>query len=411
VILMLFTATYPYAEGAEQNFLHMELPYLVERFEKVILVPERQETEQPEPELGRAEVETGYSNYLHRYGPLSVFLAGLRSELAVAELRQRPGLLLKPVHIKRLLFFAGYAELTRSWVLKCVEQHGFQIRDIMFYTYWFDQAAAGLGLLRHDMPEVRVVSRAHGYDVYEDRRSPAYWPCRSAVLRQMDFVYPDSEAGTQYLLSRYPDSDSRIRTARLGAPDPGVLTHASTDGCYRLVSCSRLLPVKRVDLLLEGIRAAAERRPDRKFIWHHFGTGPLLADLQAASATLPPNLEANFAGYSGQAELFTFYRDNPVDAFLNVSSSEGTPVAVIEAMSCGIPILATAVGGNREVASESNGALLPANPSPEEIAIQLLACLEYPAGKRNGSRQLWHEKYDASRNFSSFAAELARIRS
>ena len=108
-----------------------------------------------------------------------------------------------------------------------------------------------------------------------------------------------------------------------------------------------------------------------------------------------------------------FYRNNPVDLFANVSESEGTPVSIMEAISCGMPVLATAVGGNPEIVSEQNGKLLSPNPTPDEIAASIFSILDNPdlaAEKRTGSRRVWHEKYNADSNFQAFADRLKLIR-
>jgi glycosyltransferase involved in cell wall biosynthesis len=95
--------------------------------------------------------------------------------------------------------------------------------------------------------------------------------------------------------------------------------------------------------------------------------------------------------------------------FINVSESEGTPVSVIEAVSVGIPVLCTSVGGNIEVVGNRNGLLIGANPSPTEIAEGIKALMENPedlSERRGASRAVWQERYNAKRNYSAFAESL-----
>jgi glycosyltransferase involved in cell wall biosynthesis len=108
-----------------------------------------------------------------------------------------------------------------------------------------------------------------------------------------------------------------------------------------------------------------------------------------------------------------YYQDFPVDVFVNVSSTEGVPVSIQEAISCGIPVIATAVGGNPEIVSEQNGILLSPDPQPDEIAAALLKIWDDPAlaGRlRRGSRQVWQTSYNAQVNFRVFAERLKSIR-
>jgi glycosyltransferase involved in cell wall biosynthesis len=231
----------------------------------------------------------------------------------------------------------------------------------------------------------------------------------------IDRLFPDSETGLKYLQARYPKFQMKYQAALLGVMPSGFVSSLSKDGKLRIVSCSRIVPVKRVSLLLEGIASASRLRPDIQIEWHHFGDGDKRVVLQKhADKTFPENARAIFSGYTTQKDLFDFYRQNSVDVFLNVSESEGTPVAIMEAISCGIPVLATSVGGNVEIATEQNGWLLSHNPKPEEIAAALISIhdnVEDLPKKRKGSLQVWQEKYNAERNFEEFAAILKQVRS
>jgi glycosyltransferase involved in cell wall biosynthesis len=272
----------------------------------------------------------------------------------------------------------------------------------------------GIGLAKHNYPELKLVSRAHGYDLYEERYTPPYWPGRKYAMATVDLLLADSEAGTEYLKKKYPYHDSKIRTARLGVTDPGFVNVSSSDGVFRICSCSIISPVKRVDLLLDGIACAARQNPDRKIEWHHFGNGATRENLQArADQEFPVNARAYFPGYSTHQSLMDFYRNNPIDMFFNVSASEGTPVSIMEVISCGIPVTATSVGGNREIVNDRNGILLSPNPSPQEIADTIFYSQENPetiAYKRVGSRALWSENYNAEKNLTAFIHWIRNIR-
>lgn len=231
----------------------------------------------------------------------------------------------------------------------------------------------------------------------------------------MDRVFSASVAGLLYLQTRYPQFKERYQTALLGVMPSGFLSQPSQDGRLRIVSCSWIVPVKRVDLLLEGIVSASHLRSDIQIEWHHFGEGDMRTGLQEqADKTFPENARAIFHGYITQQDLFDFYKGTPVDIFVNVSESEGTPVSIMEAISSGIPVLATSVGGNIEIATKQNGWLLSPNPTPEEIAkalINIYDNVDDAAQKRMGSFQVWQEKYNAERNFQEFAELLKQVRS
>ena len=86
---------------------------------------------------------------------------------------------------------------------------------------------------------------------------------------------------------------------------------------------------------------------------------------------------------------------------------------MMEAISCGIPVIATSVGGNVEVVREKNGFLLSENPTPDEIADALMNVCdnrELWLEKRRGSREVWQQRYNETTNFEAFAQKLVEIR-
>ncbi len=414
MILLLFTASYPYDAGAEQTFLDLEIQYLRKSFDRIVLVPRKCQGNLLSLPNG-VEVEESYAASFVTLSLFPAFWKTIVSSLLYQEIAALPWLLRYPASLRRLFTFLVGAQITRSWLEKWMLFNQVDPANCLIYTYWFDQAAYGIGLAKQTYSALKLVSRVHGYDLYEEYYyQPPYWPRRCEALSLLDCIFPDSQAGLDYLNERYPGFASIYDLALLGVPEPGFQTRASTDGVFRIVSCSMLDPVKRVDLLLEGIASAARKRPDQQFEWRHFGNGERRLELQSlANETFPPNAKGILPGYSTREDLMRFYKGNPVDVFVNVSATEGTPVAVMEAVSCGIPVIATAVGGNVEIVSEKNGLLLDADPSPEQIGNTLLAFFDdhnLALSKRQGSRKIWQERYNAEVNFRAFAEKLKAVR-
>lgn len=410
--LVLFTASYPYVRGNEASFLNIEVEYLLREFNRVIVVPETMKESTPVkgPSI---EVDTSYSKTFSSTNNLTLTKLSFSSGILLRGIQEAEFPHFSTTAWRRMLAFTGKAELTRHWATKFMQRYGFEPRSCLFYTYWLDSAAAGIGLLRKQFPDIQLISRAHGYDIYEEQYyDPPFWPCRRTVLNNINCVYADSYAGTDYLKDRYKSFSQKFKTSLLGVRDPNFYTAPSTDGAFRIVSCSRISPEKRIDLLLEGVAAAARLCPDKKIEWHHFGNGDQREILQQrADASFPPNAKAHFPGFSDGNVLMAFYQNNPIDVFVNASSTEGTSVAIMEAMSCGIPILATSVGGNKEIVSEQNGRLIPANASAGDVAVGLLAFVDDPTPvlKREGSKMKWSTEYNADVNFPEFARSLRSI--
>jgi glycosyltransferase involved in cell wall biosynthesis len=408
-LLVLVAESYPYDLAVEQTFLEHELPLLVDRFDHVVVAPET-EGGKLLPFPPSAEIDRSLARRLRSASRRSLVARAARSGLLAREALARTRPLSSPAAVKRLVEFAGRAHLARAWALDLLRER--RPERCVFYTYWWGALATGFGLAKRDMPGVTVVSRAHGADLYEERHTPPYLPCRTVSLDVLDSFFPDSDRGVAYARERYR-SDTPIEAALLGVRDPGGAATASTDGVLRIVSCSLAVPVKRLDLMLDGIACAGRTNADQRIEWTHFGNGPQLAALsERAKKDLPPHVTASFPGYSTQADLLQHYLTHPADVFINVSSSEGTPVSIMEAISVGLPIVATAVGGNPEIARPDNGVLLPENPLPQQIADALLRIAADPAlaGRlREGSRRLWASRYDATSNFRAFSDRIRKL--
>ena len=193
-------------------------------------------------------------------------------------------------------------------------------------------------------------------------------------------------------------------------PQQGFFSEISNDKVFRIVSCSFLVPVKRIDLLIKGLEILGKKNTDKIFEWTHIGDGPLRSELEKlAEKRLPKNLNYRFLGYVPEGGVISYYKNNMIDVFINVSSSEGTPVSIMEAQSCGIPVIATDVGGNSEIVDEFNGAIISKDPDPSEIAkkiIMFLTNTNQLKGKKVSSYHNWNTYYNSEKNHTEFIRDM-----
>ena len=96
------------------------------------------------------------------------------------------------------------------------------------------------------------------------------------------------------------------------------------------------------------------------------------------------------------------------DLFMNVSSSEGLPVSIMEAFSFGIPALVTAVGGNPEIVQEGAGILLDENPSINSITQNIENWDVNNLERRGIALRIQREEYSSEKNQEEFAKEILR---
>lgn len=283
--------------------------------------------------------------------------------------------------------------------------------DVVFYSYRFEYQPYVAMILRKKWNlNCRIVARAHGYDLYEEEHRGAYIPMRKGILDEIDVVYPCSDYGTAYLLNSCPEYKHKVVTRRLGTLDHGVKAYEWKDSVYEVVTCSNVVKVKRLDKIIRSLSLIK----NVKIKWTHYGNGPLMDTVKAlAEKMLGDNVSYEFKGNVDNTALLEDYLEKNYYLFLNVSSSEGIPVSIMESSSVGIPCIATDVGGTGEIISDGvNGILLRADISDEELAKRITWFCGLDRDRylrfRRGARTLWNNKYNAGKNYLRFTNELCR---
>lgn len=121
----------------------------------------------------------------------------------------------------------------------------------------------------------------------------------------------------------------------------------------RLVTIvARLVPIKAHDVFLAAAALVAPSRPDVRFLV--VGDGERRAELERMAGDLGLAGRVRFLGW--RADLAGIYADSDVVGLS--SRNEGSPVALIEAMATGCPVVSTRVGGVSDVVSDGETGLL-----------------------------------------------------
>lgn len=318
-----------------------------------------------------------------------------------------------------------------GWKLNCVYIHGVicsmesdaikilsqavsldEFDSCLVYSYWFSEHALLAIQLRDycaQYIQTKVISRAHRYDVYAYRKRYKAFPFKEKMMRLIDAVYPCSQDGTVYLTSLYPSYAQKIQTAYLGTADYGV-NPSSSDNVFTIVSCSNIVPVKRVHLLAEALSLVL-RQGYTDFRWICIGDGPLLRDLQEdVQNDLEIGSHVEFLGRLSNKEVMELYKRQHIDLFVNVSENEGLPVSIMEAQSFGIPCFATDVGGTAEILNNEVGALLHSDVTLFQLSENIMKLMDMRQSERllfrTHARKNWMDKFSAEINFKKWTSVL-----
>jgi glycosyltransferase involved in cell wall biosynthesis len=141
-------------------------------------------------------------------------------------------------------------------------------------------------------------------------------------------------------------------------------------------TAARLEEIKNIPMMLRAFKCVLERFPDTCFLIA--GCGSQEKMLKSVSMELGISKRVLFLGLRDDlAEIYPLF-----DAFLLTSYSEGISVTLLEAMSNGVPTVATRVGGNPEVVVEGETGLLVNSDDDADLAVKILELLTSPERAR-----------------------------
>ena len=146
--------------------------------------------------------------------------------------------------------------------------------------------------------------------------------------------------------------------------------------------------------------------------WVHLGFIPneIIEEYNAVLKQSSVEVETKFLGDLANHDVLEFYKNNHIDVFINVSSIEGLSVALMEACSYGITLLATDINGTAEIVNENSGYLLPLHFKISE-AVSILNDIHSDSRfqKREEARHMFLERFDSDKNFTQFIRNIKAI--
>ncbi|MEM0936474.1 MAG: glycosyltransferase family 4 protein [Pseudomonadota bacterium] len=307
------------------------------------------------------------------------------SALTLAARTGRPGLV---GTLKQIGYFLEAGVLARH-----LSQRG-----VVHLHNHFADSSANLAMITAQMARLPYSFTLHGpAELFE----PQSWQLGEKIARARFTVCISAFARSQAMLfSDRAHWDGLkivhcgVEISRYGAAPP-----PQRDG-LDLLFVGRLTGIKGIFVLLQAL--AGLGRPDIRLTL--IGDGPDRGDLEAEAARL--GVPARFLGYRSQAEVADTLSD--ADALVLPSFAEGVPVVLMEAMASARPVIATHVGGVRElVAPEAGWLVAPGDANSLGDAIRTLA--ETPEDARADMGRAGRAIVEDAFNVDREAAKLARL--
>ena len=255
--------------------------------------------------------------------------------------------------------------------------------------------------------DVPVVAHHHHLDP-----SPLNRLIERRVVDAADRVVVGSEFARRQLAAELGCRTDHVAVVPYGvderfAPRPrraDLVTRYGLDGAVVVLFFGGLQPRKNLPLLLDVFARVAPAAPAARLVIA--GGGPLREALERRARALGLGDRVVFTGYVPEAEKVDHC--NLADVFVVPSAMEGFGLAVGEAMSCGLPVLASDRGSIPEIVGDGESGLLADPAAPERFA-ERLAALLVDAGLRQALGRAGRARVEARFRWDRCVAATAAV--
>lgn len=162
-----------------------------------------------------------------------------------------------------------------------------------------------------------------------------------------------------------------------------------------------------VDLLIKAFAEAVAQNPGKKLKLLIVGDGSKRTEYQKLVNALGMAERVTFTGRVGHSEVVKYHQRIDIFVSLSILDSESFGVSLVEAMSCGKPVIASDVAGFREVLGEAKCGILVPKHNHQEAAAAITGYIRRPAqALRYGqnARKRVKEHYDWEQNLRQMVA-------
>ncbi|HLP51916.1 MAG TPA: glycosyltransferase [Chitinophagales bacterium] len=319
--------------------------------------------------------------------------------------------------LKAIAAYAAKAVKVEKFLDKLLSSVDFTTHDVWVYSYWNFEYALASTLIKKKYP-LKTVVRTHSLDLYFDRVPEHYHPFRRYVYLKSDLFAFISEQGRQYFFSQHHISKPFQQKGIVNRIGSQCALKPYKQNFNRVVVLSNawIQPLKRIDLLIKALALINDIEIEWIHVGDDYGTGrfPALKALAEEYLGHKKNLSYEFLGRVTREELFELYPERKINLLINLSTTEGTPVSMMEALSFGVPVIGTSVGGVPEIIQDAeNGFLLPVDINEQQVADSIRAWYNLPLARKEElvkqARKTWQEKFDADRNSAALIEKMLTL--
>ena len=297
-MLLLFTSAFPYGKG--EQFLETEIIFLANKFTHIVIFPcsyggRKEKRNTPKNVKVYQPIIQSKIKRLMNFN----FFSTIKKKKHLSSIFDDFIKALKSGNVKKFIlsFNLSYYCLSNTCLLSALKKT--ESSDILYF-YWGN----GISNIIPFMEEVKgkIVLRLHSGDLYEDLYNN-YIPFRKEQLIKSDSIVTISESGLSYLIDIYPFVKKKISLYRLGIK-PNELQVSKNSKVFHIVSCSSIIPVKRLELIVDILK----NMNDLNIKWTHIGDGFLRESLEEKIKALSANIEVELKGVMDNKNVLELFK-------------------------------------------------------------------------------------------------------
>jgi L-malate glycosyltransferase len=267
---------------------------------------------------------------------------------------------------------------------------------------FFETSDLWAGLISKISSRIMLVSSRRDMGILRSKKHNIGY---RVLNRLFDLVLTVSEEVRRFSIEKDHLPPEKVITLYNGLDLSGISIADATSRRQRPVGIARAVPlivtvghvrrIKGIDVLVETAPKVLREFPDAVFLVIGRNSEPAhFRELELRIAELGIQANVRFMGES--ENIMSVLR--MCDIFFLPSRSEGFSNALIEAMACGLPCVATRVGGNAEAVEEGRSGYLFESEDSEAAAARIISLLRDPELAQEMSvvgRQIVHERFTA----------------
>lgn len=347
--LNIISNDYPY-KGMDIIFFKDEVKFLAKKFDKITIYPTSKASKIKIKILKNVKIDNSINRRIFHPTYLILYLIKIifYKDLWLEILKIKRGNFFRKVKI--ILVSRYKSEIIYDYFKKQ------NIKEDYFYSFWSNYVLLAFYFLKKKNIINKCFARAQGSDLKGYINKDSFTEYKKLKFSKLDLILTLNDEQKKILLSQKLIDKKKIYKNYLGICHEKLKLNYNKK-IISFATCSRLIDLKNNHKIFQFINNFSKNNPSLKVKFYCIGSGPKKKSLvEYANNNFNKNIDFSLISYVNS--LTDFLNKKEINFFLNFSQSEGMSFAVMEALSCSIPVICSNIPGNTEIINQHNGYVL-----------------------------------------------------